>query len=201
MEIGSIRFGAHTMLTRLGLALLVTAWMLGASPVMAQTVPQSGNIYAAADLTPEGGEADPNLPISSATFSSVDGGGTLATVVLQNVQPNAQYSVERRDGGCAGAVLHELNAVTTDARGSGRSETTLTVAVEFGRWHVTARPANAEVGTSLLCGSVNPALAGPPVPISAPGMPGTGQPLSSVVWLVLVAAGGFVLLLEIGRAH
>jgi hypothetical protein len=184
-----------------------TLAMLGSSAALAQTVPpQSGNIYAVADLVPAGAEADPHVAGSSATFESAESGGSRVTVVLQNVQPSTEYAVEVRDGSCSGQVLHSLQPVTSDASGAGRSVAELPASVEFGRWFVSARPAAATSGGALsgalLCGQANPALAAPPSIVppagptpTTPGMPRTGQPLGPVMWALTGILGAGLLVL------
>ena len=194
------------------LALVVSAGVFGtlglsgSSAALAQTVPpQSGNIYAVADLVPEGAEADPHVGGSSATFESRDSGGTRVRVVLQNVQPNTRYAADVRDGSCSGQVLHSLQPVTSDASGAGLSVADVPASVEFGRWFVSARPAAATSGGALngglLCGQANPALAAPPgiVPPAGPtpttpGMPRTGQPLGPVMLALSGLLAGIVVL-------
>lgn len=198
MEVQSVLFRpfSNRAAARFIMTIVAVTGVLGASPVMAQTVPQQGgNIYAAADLVPQGVEPDPHVAGSSATFESIGQSGTpgtRVTVVLLNLQPNAQYAVEIRDGSCEGTALYTLQPVSTDASGSGRSVTDITASVEFGRWHVAARVSGQGEGSVLLCGQANPALAGPPSSIppgTTPGMPRTGQQLDLMILGTLLLAG------------
>jgi hypothetical protein len=190
----------HTILSRpfaraarVMMTLAAVIGVLCATPAMAQTLPPQGaNIYAVADLVPQGTEPDPHVAGSSATFESAEADGTRVTrvtLVLQNMQPNVTYSVDIRDGSCDGPMLYELQPVSTGDDGSGRAVSDVPASVEFGRWHVTVRVADDASGTAVLCGQANPALAGPPVG-PAPGMPSTGQPsdLASQGLVVLVGA-------------
>lgn len=171
-------------------ALAIGVNTIGVATVAAQTepVPQSGNIYAVADLV---SELDPQVGGSSALFESTSGGLTRVTVVLQNVRPNGRYDVDIRRGSCGGDVVRTLQPVVSDANGSGRSVTEIQGGVEFGVWHVAAITQDDASRAVPLCGSVNPALAAPPV--ANPGMPRTGSPIDLSVLLMLVGAGLVVL--------
>lgn len=180
---------SHVM--RLRLLALTLSLVLSLVSIGAVSAQQGGNIYAAADLTPEGASSEGSA--STATFEHVDSGGTQVTVVLMNMQPLTEYKVEIRDGGCGGPVLFPLQTIQTDDKGGGNAATQVQAEVEFGRWYVGVYSGG---DAAVLCGQVNPALAGaPPVPaVDQPGMPGTGRPADgSLVWWVAILAGVAVL--------
>jgi hypothetical protein len=153
---------------------LAVGWFAGADTARAQ-----GVIVAAADLLPVGGQADPNVPSSVATFAEGQAGSVIVTVNLRGQQPNAGYVATIRDDACDGAVLYTLTDVQTDASGMGEASTELKAAVEVGRWHVEVSPAGG-AASNRLCGAATQAIvSGPAVNPSgdqtgAPGLPRTG---------------------------
>jgi hypothetical protein len=159
------------------LALCLALSLFGADAANAQ---QGAAIYAMADLTPEGAGSEGSL--SSATFERLDNGGTKVTVVLIDMQPLTNYKVEVLDGSCAGGVLYSLEPMQTDDKGGGSAVTQVQAEVEFGRWFVGVSPRDDGEGPTVLCGQVNPALAGGPPLGNPPGMPSTGQSADAILW-------------------
>src|SRR5215212_2979164 len=98
------------------------------------TARAQGVIFGAAELLPPGGQVDPNVPSSVATFAEGDVGTVIVTVNLRAQQANVRYVATIRDSACDGAVLYTLTDVETDANGMGEASTELKTAVEFGRW-------------------------------------------------------------------
>ncbi len=148
---------------------------------------QGGDIYAAADLAPEG--IYTNTTTGSVTFERTENGGTQVTIVVMNAQPNTSYKADIRDGSCSGSALYSLESVQTDADGMGRSVSSIQTEVEFGRWYVDLSADGSTPGSPTLCGQVNPALAGVPPVGNTPGMPSTGQSTSTAAtWIAALAA-------------
>jgi len=175
----------NTRTTRLQIFGLVFSLAFSLFSAGAANAQLGADIYAAADLTPGGAGGEGSA--SSATFERLDNGGTQVTVVLMDMQPMTNYRVEVRDGSCDGALLHSLEPLQTDDKGGGREVSQVQAEVEFGRWFVGVYPGDAGDGASVLCGQVNPAIAGAPPIESAPGMPSTGQATGvDALWFGLI---------------
>jgi hypothetical protein len=168
-----MKSGFRKLLSAAVVALAVVAFA-GAATARAQ-----GVIFAAANLLPAGGQADPDVPTSVATFAEGASGTVIVTVNLSGQQAQARYVPTIRDGACDGAVLYTLADVQTDASGMGQASTELKAAVEFGRWHVEVSPADGSA-TNRLCGVANQAIVSGPAgdpsggQTGAPGLPRTG---------------------------
>jgi hypothetical protein len=156
-----------------GVVALAVIAFAGAGTARAQ-----GVIIGAADLLPVGGQADPNVPSSVATFAEGTAGAVVVTVNLRGQQANARYIASIRDGACDGAVLYTLTDVQTDASGMGEASTELKAAAEFGRWHVEVRSTGGSAANGL-CGVASQAIVSGPVTdpsgeqTGAPGLPRT----------------------------
>ncbi|HEX8598631.1 MAG TPA: hypothetical protein VF952_08960 [Chloroflexia bacterium] len=164
-------------LVTLALVATVTFAAPGARQAHAQ---MGGDVYASADLTPGGAETNPNGAASGATFEHTSSGGTRVTISLVGLRPNTEYAAHIHDGSCAGDTLYGLEAVRTDATGTGLSTSEVAAEVEFGRWYVDLHPEGGageagHAGADTLCGLVTPALAGAPLAPGALGGPGMGE--------------------------
>lgn len=168
----------------LGLMAALTAFTFHVSVASAQ---QGGDIYAAADLAPEG--ADPKAATGTVTFERVENGGTRVTIVVMNAHPNTSYKADIRDGSCSGSALYSLESMQTDADGIGRSVSSIQAEVEFGSWYADLSAEGDAPDSLTLCGQVHPALAGAPPMGNTPGMPSTGQSTSTAsTWITAIAA-------------
>jgi hypothetical protein len=155
------------------LALAVVALLLGAPGyVMAQ---QSADVYAVADLLPEGvTEGVPaSGPYGTATFERMAGGGTRVTVIVLRLEPGSTHVNHVHDGSCTGPILQPLQPLQAGDDGTATAVTELTGEVEFERWYVNVHAGAELPSPGIVCGKANPAIAGGGVP---PVVGGTGQP-------------------------
>lgn len=172
-------------------------------PAVSSVYAQSNaNIYASADLlpegTPEGGGG--GGPRGSATFEKMDNGMTRVTVTFTGLAPNSAYANNVHDGSCTGNILHPLQTLQADASGMARVVTELGASVEFERWYVSVQEGDPVSSPSIACGKVTPALVGsPPPPVGGgglPGMPRSGIPhQSSSLNLLFVATFGLFIVM------
>lgn len=181
-------------------------------PAVSPAYAQSGaNIYAAADLLPEGVPegGGGTGPRGSATFERMDNGMTRATVTFTGLAPNSAHANHVHDGSCTGNILHSLQVLQADASGMARAVTELGVSVEFERWFVNVHEGETLPSPSIACGKVTPALAGAPPPPGPqtdppstvgggefPGMPRSGMPhqASSLSLLFVATVGLFIVM-------
>jgi hypothetical protein len=144
--------------------------------VMAQ---QGAGVYAMADLLPEGvTEGVPaSGPYGTATFERTAGGGTRVTVIVLRLEPGSTHANHVHDGSCTGAILHPLEPLQAGNDGTATAVTELTQEVEFQRWYVNVHAGAELPSPGIVCGKVNPAVAGGGVPpiIGATAQP-TGVP-------------------------
>lgn len=165
-----------------GLAL--SAGSYGALPASAQ---QGAEIYATADLAPEGAGSEGTA--STATFEHTGQGSTRVTVIAMGLQPNSRHLNHIHDGSCSGPILYPLEVLVADTSGMARAVTELPGEVEFGRWYVNVHAGDTLPSPGIKCGVANPAIAGAPPPAgNTPGMPRTGAPLDLSAMAVLAFA-------------
>jgi hypothetical protein len=174
----------------------------GASATYAQS---NADIYAAADLLPEGTPEGPGSGLrGSATFERMDNGMTRVTVTFTGLAPNSAHANHVHDGGCTGSILYPLEVLQADASGMARAVTELEASVEFERWYVNVHESATLPSPGIACGKVTPALAGsPPPPVAppagggeVPGMPVTGisDQVSALSVLILAIFSLFVVM-------
>ena len=190
-------------------ALLSTAVLLlglaavAVGPAASATYAQSNaNIYASADLLPEGTPEGGGTGLrGSATFERMDNGMTKVTVTFTGLEPNSAHVNHVHDGSCTGSILHPLEILQADASGAAQAVTELAASVEFERWYVNVHAGGTLPSPGIACGKVTPALAGsPPPPVGGgeevPGMPVTGIPnqASSLLMLIVATVSLFVVM-------
>ncbi len=188
----------------LSLAVLVFGFGgVAIGPTVSSVYAQSNaNIYASADLlpegTPEGGGG--GGPRGSATFEQMDNGMTRVTVTFTGLAANSAYANNVHDGSCTGNILHPLQTLQADASGMARVVTELGASVEFERWYVSVQEGDTVSSPSIACGKVTPALVGSPPPPTGggglPGMPRSGVPhqSDSLSMLFVVSVGLFLVM-------
>jgi len=185
----------------LSVAVLVLG--LGAVAVGPAYAQGNADIYAAADLLPEGTPEGGGTGLrGSATFERMDGGMTRVTVTFTGLAPNSAHANHVHDGSCTGSILYPLELLQADASGMARAVTELSATVEFERWYVNVHEGGTLPSPGIACGKVTPALVGSPPPVpppsaggeELPGMPRSGLPYqsSSLGLLFMATVGLFI---------
>jgi hypothetical protein len=190
----------------IALVVLAATFAFGAwaGPARAQEQ-QAGEVYASADLLPEGampGQVPPGAPSGIATFLRLADGRTQVVVTASGLQPNSRHVNHIHDGSCTGTILIPLQTLEADGSGMARAVTEIDQQVEFGRWYVNVHAGDTLPSPGIMCGQVNPAMAGTPPVMQPepepPGMPRTGH--NSSGWLGTLALPGALLALAVVAA-
>jgi hypothetical protein len=95
------------------------------------------------------------------------------TVIVLRLEPGSTHANHVHDGSCTGAILHSLQPLQAGNDGTATAVTELAQEVEFQRWYVNVHAGAELPSPGIVCGKVNPAVAGGGVP---PVIGETAQP-------------------------